>query len=166
MCVVWAGSVFFPSMERIKETITANLTRVYGSDTIVELDTSNHDTCLKICIHSFPRYAIYIRPDAFGREFVCHYVCMEDLRALEADPDDMKKWNQCALLQHEWKRQQAVQLPMRVQGRHHEFLECTMWYTRIALDRIRAYGGGRLEWPVQRTFAEAEVVEVLFPEPR
>ena len=80
-------------MERVKEIITTNLTRVYGSDTIVELDTSNHDTCLKICIHGFPHHAIYIRPDTFGREFVCHYVCMEDLRVLEADPDDMKRWN-------------------------------------------------------------------------
>ena len=153
-------------MERIKEIITASLTRVYGAESRVELDTSNHDTCVKICVHGFPQFAIYVRPDTFGREFVCHYVWIEDLRALEADPEDMKKWNQCALSHLECKRQAAVQLPMRVKGRHHEFLACTMWYTRIALDRIRAYGGPRSDCPVQRAFAEAGVVESLFPEPK
>ena len=153
-------------MEAIKDTITAKLIRVYGSGCRVQLETSNHETCLKICIHDFPQYVIYVWPDTFGRHYVCHYAHMEDLKMLlEFDPEDMKKWKQHTIWKYEKLKQSIAQLPMRVVGRHHEFTHCTMFYVRVALDRIRAYGGRRADKPEQMTFTEAETIEKIFPEP-
>ena len=154
-------------MEAIKDTITAKLILVYGSGCRVFLDTSNNDTYLKICIHDYPQHVIYVSPDTFGRHYICHYVHVEDLKMLlEFDPEDMKKWDDYNLWKHFKLSQSIAQLQMRVAGRHHEFLKCTMFYVRIALDRIGSYGGRRCDTPGQLTFAEALAMEKEFPEPK
>ena len=145
-------------MEEVRLALSDSLLKEFGPGCTLEIDTT--DRCVKIELPVSKFHVIYVRPDERELNFLCHYAHKEDLQALiyDANGDSLA-----------WKQQNAAQLPLRVKGTFRIFVKATMWYARLAVQRIdlmKGLGGKRSDLPIVETFKEARSREYHYPEPK
>lgn len=143
------------AMESIKCAIHESIQSTHGECTLNLIDK---DLCISICVHKYPDYVIYIRPDDRQTHFLCHYAHRGDLEACADVSAEME----------EWKQQAILQMPRKVEGKLGLFSSVALNYVRDALQRIETMKGvsGRGFYKKIKTFAEAKQELLLNPKPR
>ena len=142
-------------METIKCTIYDAVVLTHGACT---LNLTNEDLCISICVHAYPEYVIYIRPDDMQTHFLCQYAHREDLEGCANVSAEMEAW----------KQQAVLQLPRKVQGRLGQFVKVACDYVDAAVARMELRRGlnGRGAYVKVKTFEEAKQEAVLNPRPK
>ena len=144
-------------MESIKTGIASALLKEFGPGSVLELETG--DRCIKILLPVSADHVVYVRPDDYERNFLCHYAHVEDLKACEGGANaEIRAWMQ----------QNVAQLPMRIKGALRNFVPVATWYAKQAAGRIelmKELGGERMS-PKLETFNEARARVYNYPEPK
>ena len=141
-------------MESVKSAVQHFVTTNYGANTL-ELDTV--DLGISLCVHAYPDYAIYIRPDDRQTKFLCHYAHRGDLEACADNSTEMS----------EWKQQSKFQLIRVVDGNLRRFVDVACSYVRDAVGRMELYKDVDCTGFYTRikTFEEAKLEAQFMPKP-
>ena len=142
-------------MESIKCAIYDSVLSIHGACT---LTLSNDDLCISICVHKYPDYVMYIRPDDRQTHFLCHYANRGDLESCADVSAEMEAWKQQAILQ----------MPRKVKGGMGLFVETASVYVRDAVQRMEMMKGvgGRGFYKKIKTFEGAKQEALLNPKPK
>ena len=142
-------------METIKGAIYDAIQSAHGACTLA---LCNGDLCISICVHKYPDYVIYIRPDDRQTHFLCHYAHRGDLESCADVSAEMEAWKQQAILQK----------PRKVKGGMGLFVEIASDYVRDAVQRMEMMRGvgGRGAYVKIKTFEEAKQEALVNPKPK
>ena len=142
-------------METIKCAIFDSVQSSHGACT---LNLDSKELCISVCVHEYPDYVMYIRPDERQTYFLCHYAHREDLEACVDVSAEMEAW----------KQQAVLQMPRKVNGNLRCFVKVACDYVRDAVERMKLRKGltGRGAYVKIKTFAEAKQEILLNPKPR
>ena len=141
-------------MESVKCMLRDSIQTAHGACT---LNLSSGDLCISICVHKYPDYVMYIRPDDRQTHYLCHYAHRGDLEACADVSAEMEAWKQQAILQ----------MPRKVKGGMGVFVSTASDYVRDAVNRMELMKGvgGRGFYKKIKTFEEAKQEAILNPKP-
>jgi hypothetical protein len=133
-------------MESIKTALLNELRATYTDFTLELIDA---DKSFSICIHQYPEYVIYIRPDDRETHFLCHYAHREDLERTADKRAEVQ----------EWKQQAIFQLARSYQGGMKRYVAIACDYIHQAVQRMELYKevSCRGFYKRVRTFEEAKL---------
>jgi hypothetical protein len=142
-------------MESIKTTLRANLQAEHGPVTSIFND---EDKGFSICVHKYPDYVIYIRPNDRETHFLCHYAHREDLERTTMKNKERQ----------EWRQQKVFQLRRSYTGGDKQCVAIVTDYVRQAVSRMELYREVSCRGFYSRilTFEEAKMEERMCPRPK
>ena len=162
-------------MEAVKSAIRAHINSKHG-ECIVDMD--GLDLCMKIKVHRYPDYIIYVRPDDSQTSFACHYAHRDDVGEPRScgycvwvdglfHDEDMPEKNECMCSRdmevREWERQRRYLLVRFVRGRFSRFAAIASEYVDSAVEHIQKYSQVDSRALKVMTFREAQHSIELYP---